>query len=333
MRHKSVLLTAAAATIALATTACGSGSGGGDKTELTLVAYSTPQAAYEKIIAAFEKTAAGKNIDFKQSYGASGDQSRSVESGRDADIVAFSLEPDITRLVKDGIVAKNWNSNKYHGMVTDSVVSLVVRKGNPKHIKDWPDLAKSGVKVVTPNPFSSGSAQWNIMGAYGSVTKGGGSAADANEFLSKVLKNTVVQDESGRKALQTFTGGAGDVLISYENEAIFAQQNHQPIDYVIPNKTLLIENPIAVTKTSKHAAAAKKFLNFLYSDTAQKIYAQNGYRPVTSVKIPEKFKKPSGLFTIQYFGGWPAVTKKYFDPDGGIVAKIEKNLGVSVNKK
>ncbi|HVX42632.1 MAG TPA: sulfate ABC transporter substrate-binding protein [Mycobacteriales bacterium] len=333
MRPRSALLTAAAATIALAATACGSGSGGGDKTELTLVAYSTPQAAYEKIIAAFQQTAAGKNIDFKQSYGASGDQSRSVESGRDADIVAFSLEPDITRLVKDGIVAPNWNANKYHGMVTDSVVSLVVRKGNPKHIKDWLDLAKSGIKVVTPNPFSSGSAQWNIMGAYGSVRKSGGSDKGATEFLSKVLKNTVVQDESGRKALQTFTSGAGDVLISYENEAIFAQQNHQPLDYVIPNNTLLIENPVAVTKNSKHPEAAKKFLNFLYSDTAQKIYAENGYRPVTKVKISQKFKKPSGLFTIQYFGGWPAVTKKFFDPKTGSVAAIEKNLGVSVDKK
>lgn len=333
MRPRSALLTAAAAAIALTATACGSGSGGGDKTTLSLVAYSTPQAAYEKIIAAFQDTPAGKDIDFKQSYGASGDQSRAVESGQDADIVAFSLQPDITRLVKDGIVASNWNADKYKGMVTDSVVSLVVRKGNPKHIEDWADLAKSGTKVITPNPFSSGSAQWNIMGAYGSVLKSGGTPEEANAFLTKVLKNTVVQDESGRKALQTFTGGAGDVLISYENEAIFAQQNHQQVDYVIPDRTLLIENPVAVTKNSKHAAEAKKFLNFLYSDTAQKIFAENGYRPVTKVKIEQKFKKPSGLFTIQYFGGWPTVTKKYFDPDGGIVAKIEKNLGVSVDKK
>jgi sulfate/thiosulfate-binding protein len=336
MRPRPVLITAAAlstAAIALATSACGSGSGGEAKTQLTLVAYSTPQAAYEKIIAAFQKTPAGKNIEFKQSYGASGDQSRSVQSGRGADIVAFSLEPDITRLVKDGIVAANWNANEHHGMVTDSVVSLVVRKGNPKHITDWPDLAKSGIKVITPNPFSSGSAQWNIMGAYGSVLKSGGSPSDASSFLSKVLKNTVVQDQSGRKALQTFAGGAGDVLISYENEAIFAQQNHQPLDYVVPKKTLLIENPVAVTKTSKHQAAARAFLNFLYSGTAQKIYAASGYRPVTSVHIDQKFPEPSGLFTIRYFGGWPAVTKKFFDPDGGIVAKIEKNLGVSVDKK
>jgi sulfate/thiosulfate-binding protein len=331
MRRSAFSILAALSLTSLGVAGCSSGGSGG--TELSLVAYSTPQAAYEKIIKAFEATPAGKNVTFKQSYGASGDQSRAVDSGQQADIVAFSLEPDVTRLVKDGIVASSWNANKYKGMVTDSVVSLVVRKGNPKHIKNWPDLARKGIKVVTPNPFSSGSAQWNIMGAYGSQIKNGDTQQQATNYLSKVLGNTVVQDESGRKALQTFTNGTGDVLISYENEAIFAQQNNQPVDYIVPDKTLLIENPVAVTKNSKHPKQAKAFLQFLYSTQAQKIFADNGYRPIVPTVDKGKFKTPSGLFTIRDFGGWPAVTKKFFDPDTGIVAGIEKKLGVSVAKK
>ncbi len=331
MRRSAFSVLAALSLTSLGVAGCSSSSSGG--TELSLVAYSTPQAAYQKIISAFQATPAGKNVTFKQSYGASGDQSRAVDSGQQADIVAFSLEPDITRLVKDGIVASSWNANQYKGMVTDSVVSLVVRKGNPKHIKDWPDLARKGVKVVTPNPFSSGSAQWNIMGAYGSQIKNGDTQQQATNYLTKVLGNTAVQDESGRKALQTFTNGTGDVLISYENEAIFAQQNNQPVDYVVPNKTLLIENPVAVTKDSKHPKQAKAFLKFLYSEQAQKIFADNGYRPIVSTVDKGKFKTPSGLFTIRDFGGWPSVTKKFFDPDTGIVAGIEKKLGVSVAKK
>jgi len=332
MRRPALAAVAALSLSTLGLAACGSSSGSGG-TQLSLVAYSTPQTAYDKIIKAFQATSAGKNVTFQQSYGASGDQSRAVESGQKADIVAFSLQPDITRLVKDGIVASSWNSNTYKGMITDSVVSLVVRKGNPKHITDWPDLAKDGIKVVTPNPFSSGSAQWNIMGAYGSQIKGGSSPQQAQDYLTSVLKNTAVQDQSGRKALQTFTSGTGDVLISYENEAIFAQQNHQPVDYVVPDKTLLIENPVAVTKDSKHPKEAKAFLQFLYSDKAQQIFADNGYRPIVPTVAKGKFKTPSGLFTINDFGGWPAVTKKFFDPQSGIVAGIEKKLGVSVAKK
>jgi sulfate/thiosulfate transport system substrate-binding protein len=331
MRKRAISLLAGLSLVGVGLTACGSGSGSG--VQLSLVAYSTPQAAYDKIIKAFQATPAGKNVSFKQSYGASGDQSRAVDSGQSADIVAFSLAPDITRLVKDGIVSASWDQNKYKGMVTDSVVSLVVRKGNPKHITNWPDLIKNGVKVVTPNPFSSGSAQWNIMGAYGAQIKSGDSPDQAKNYLASMLQHTAVQDESGRKALQTFVSGTGDVLISYENEAIFAQQNHQPVDYVTPNNTLLIENPIAITKTTKHPKQAKAFLQFLYSKQAQQIFADNGYRPVVPGVAVGKFKKPSGLFTINSFGGWPTVTKKFFDPQNGIVAGIEKKLGVSVAKK
>ena len=301
---------------------------------LSLVAYSTPQAAYEKIIAAFQKTDAGKNVKFTQSYGASGDQSRAVASGLPADYVAFSLETDMTRLVDANIVDAGWNSDEHKGMVTDSVVSLVTRKGNPKGVKSFDDLVSKDVEIITPNPFSSGAARWNIMGAYGSQVQNGKSEADGEKFLADMLAKVSVQDDSGRAALQTFTGGKGDVLISYENEAIFAQQNGQDVDYVVPDYTLLIENPAAVTSNSKHPKEAKAFLDFVRSDEAQKIFAENGYRPVskTADTAGQDFPTPSGLFTIQDLGGWADVTTKFFDPEKGIVTEIERDLGVSVEK-
>jgi sulfate/thiosulfate-binding protein len=341
--RRRIALVAAGVTAALSLAACAStdapaatsGANAKKTVTLSLVAYSTPQAAYEKIEAAFQKTPAGKNVKFTQSYGASGDQSRAVESGLPADYVAFSLETDMTRLVKDGIVATDWNSDKYKGMITDSVVSLVVRKGNPKNIKTFADLAKPGIDVITPNPFSSGSARWNIMGLWGSQTQTGKTEAQAKAFLSRVMKNVSVQDDSGRAALQTFTGGKGDVLISYENDAIFAQQNGQAVDYVVPASTLLIENPVAVTKNSKHPKEAKAFLDFVHSPTAQKIFAENGYRPIVpgTDTAGQNFPTPSGLFTIQDLGGWSAVATKFFDVDKGIVTAIERGLGVSVVKK
>ena len=341
--RRAAALVAAGLVSTLALAACAStdepaagstGSGGGKEVTLSLVAYSTPQAAYEKIIAAFQKTDAGKSVKFTQSYGASGDQSRAVAAGLPADYVAFSLETDMTRLVDAGLVDASWNTDEHKGMVTDSVVSLVTRKGNPKNIKGFEDLVKPGVDVITPNPFSSGAARWNIMGAYGSQTQTGKSEADATAFLAKLLGNVSVQDDSGRAALQTFTGGKGDVLISYENEAIFAQQNGQDVDYVVPDNTLLIENPAAVTSTSKHPKQAKAFLDFVRSDEAQKIFAENGYRPVSESAdtAGQDFPTPPGLFTIQDLGGWAAVATKFFDPDKGIVTDIERKLGVSVEK-
>jgi sulfate transport system substrate-binding protein len=215
-------------------------------------------------------------------------------------------------------------------MVTDSVVVLAVRKGNPKHIKTWADLTKPGIQVITPNPFTSGGARWNIMGAYGSQIAQGKTDAQATAYLTSLFKNVAVQDKSARDALQTFTGGKGDVLISYENEAITAQQKGQKIDYVIPPQTILIENPIAVTKNAQNATKAKAFVKYLYTPAAQGIFAQKGYRPVVkSAPGANKFPTPKTLFTIQKFGGWSTVKTKFFDPDKGIVAGIEKGLGVS----
>ena len=325
------------ASTAVVATACSSSTassaGGGDVT-LNLVAYSTPAPAYAKLIAAFQKTAAGEHVKFTQSYGASGDQSNAVANGQAADVVEFSLETDMTKLVKKNLVADDWNAGRYHGFVTDSVVVFVVRKGNPKDIKDWPDLVKSGIKVLTPNPFSSGSARWNILGAYGAAKKAGDSDQQAGDYLTSLFKNVPVQDASGAKALTDFTSGTGDVLISYENEAIYAQQKKQSVDYVVPNDTLLIENPIAVTTTTKHPQQAEAFLDFLYSKAGQQIFADTGYRPVVQGVTPKTgaFPTPSGLFTIGDLGGWHAATTKFFDPTNGVLTKIEKSLGVSTTK-
>ncbi len=317
---------------AVGLSACGSTStSSAAGVQLSLVAYSTPQAAYEQIISAFNATTQGKKITFTQSYGASGDQSRAVVAGLDADYVAFSLEPDVTRLVKANLVAADWNTSKYAGNVTDSVVVLVVRKGNPKNIKGWADLTKPGIEVITANPFTSGGARWNVMAAYGQVIKGGGTQADGVAYLNALFANVPVQDDSARKSLQTFTSGKGDVLLAYENEAIFAQQNGQDIDYVVPDSTILIENPSAVTTSSKHPEQAKAFLDFVLSPTAQTIFAKNGYRPVIDgITSPYDFPTPSGLFTIADLGGWTDVSKNFFDPKGSIMADVETKIGVSV---
>jgi sulfate/thiosulfate-binding protein len=300
---------------------------------LSLVAYSTPQTAYEAIIKAFQATPEGKNITFTNSFGASGDQSRAVDAGLQADLVAFSLETDVTRLVKSKIVAADWNSDQYKGMITDSVVSLVVKKGNPKGIKTWDDLLKPGIEVITPNPFTSGAARWNILAGYGAKSAKGTNDAAGIDYLKALFTHVPVQDDSGRKALQTFVGGKGDVLLSYENEAIFAQLNKQAVDYVIPDDTLLIENPIAVTANSKHPVQAKAFLAFLHTPAAQRIFADNGYRPVVAgVAKADEFPKPAGLFTITDLGGWTAVTSKFFDPEKGVLVEVEQKLGVPTKK-
>jgi sulfate/thiosulfate-binding protein len=313
---------------ALLAAGCGGGSGG-DK--LTLVAYSTPREAYEQLIPEFQKTAAGKGVSFSQSYGASGDQSRAVQNGLAADVVAFSLEPDMTKLVDAGLVAKDWNADAHKGMITNSVVVFIVRKGNPRNIRTWDDLIKPGVEVIEPNPFTSGGAKWNIMAAYGAQLKAGKTPEQAAAYLLELFRHVPVQDKSAREALQTFVGGKGDVMLAYENEAINAQQKEQPVDYVVPDNTILIENPIAVAAKSRNPTEAKAFVDFLRSEPAQQTYAARGYRPVDQAAAASvNFPKPSGLFAIKDMGGWSEVNKRFFDKEGGIVAGIERQVGVSV---
>src|SRR5436309_855638 len=251
-------------------------------TKLTLVAYSTPKEAYVQLIPAFQKTAAGNGVSFSQSYGSSGEQSRAVAAGLNADVVAFSLEPDITSLVQKKLVSPSWNKDKWKGMVTRSVVVFVVRDGNPKKIKAWSDLLKPGVQIITPNPFTSGGARWNVMAAYGGALRAGKSPKQAVDFLAKLWKHVVAQPASAREGLQAFLSGRGDVFLAYENEALFAQKKGQSVQFVIPKATILIENPIAVTSTSSHKPEAHAFVNFLRTKQAQRIFAQNGYRPVVT---------------------------------------------------
>jgi sulfate/thiosulfate transport system substrate-binding protein len=303
-------------------------SGAAQDTKLALVAYSTPREAYGQLISALQKTAAGKDVSFSQSYGASGEQSRSVAAGLDADVVAFSLAPDLTSLVQKHLVAPNWSRDKWHGMVTRSVVVFVVRDGNPKKLKTWSDLLEPGVQIVTPNPFTSGGARWNVMAAYGGALRAGKTPKQAQAYLAQMWKHVVAQPASAREGLQTFLAGRGDVFLAYENEALFARQHGQPVQFVIPKATILIENPIAVTTTSKHKQQARGFLEFLRTKPAQRIFAQNGYRPIVKgVSQGLNFPVRPQLFTIKYVGGWPQVEKKFFDPRTGIMAKIQASGG------
>ena len=326
------------ALIALVLVASGCGgssdasSGGGDGSggKLTLVAYSTPEEAYKELIPAFNKTPEGKGVSFSQSYASSGEQSRAVEGGLPADVVEFSLEPDMTRLVDADLVDKSWNQNQYKGMVTDSVVVLMVRKGNPKNIKGWDDLTTGKVDVLEPNPFTSGGAKWNIMAAYGAQLESGKSPQEAQQYIADLFKNVSVLDKSARESLATFSSGKGDVLLGYENEAILAQQKGEDIDYIVPDQTILIENPVAATSEAKDPKLAQSFVDFLYTPEAQKIFADKGYRPVVKgTPGADKFPTPSQLFEITKFGGWDKVNTEFFDPEKGVVAKIFQDQGKS----
>jgi len=326
---RSLVLAAAAIGLIVVGAGCGGTSaaiGGGGK--LTLAAYSTPREVYAELTKSFEKTPEGKGVSFDESYGGSGEQSRAVESGLPADVVAFSLAPDVDRLVEAGIVDEGWDKDAYNGMVTSSVVVFAVRKNNPEHIETWDDLVRKGIEVIEPNPFTSGGARWNVMAAYGAQRELGKSHEEAVQYLMDLFQHVSVQDDSARDALQTFAGGKGDVLLAYENEAILAQQKGEDVDYVIPDQTLLIETPAAVTTDA--SPAAKAFLEYVLSPAAQEVFAKNGYRPVDeSVAASADFAEPADLFTIEDVGGWEKVMTDFFDPEESIMADVERSIGVS----
>jgi sulfate transport system substrate-binding protein len=305
--------------------------GDGSKGTLSLVAYSTPQVVYDELIPAFGATPDGEGIEFKTSYGASGDQSRAVEAGQKADVVTFSTEPDMTRLVDAGLVDPGWKDGDNEGLVTTSLVSFVVRDGNPKNIRTWDDLLKPGVEVLTPNPFSSGAAKWNLLGAYGYASGGGKDPEKGLDFVRELLTEHVkVQDKSGREALQNFLGGNGDVLLSYEYEAITANKNGENLEYVIPDDTIKINIDIATTADAPESATS--FVDYVLGDEAQQKFADWGYRPVNETVLEankDQFPDPPGLFTIEDLGGWEKVNADLFDIEGGAIAKIEEEAGVS----
>ena len=299
-----------------------------DDGELTLVAYSTPRETYHQLVADFSRTPPGRDVHIGESYGASGEQSRAVGNGLPADVVAFSLEPDMTRLVDAGLVAVGWNRDEFGGMITRSVVVLVVRAGNPKRIRSWRDLVRPDVDVLTPNPFTSGGARWNVMAAYGAERARGSSHEAAVRFLRRLFTRVSVQDKSARESMQTFVGGKGDVLLAYENEAIHARAKGERIEWLVPDATILIENPIAVTTTSEQPEQAVAFLRFLRSAHAQRALARAGYRPVVAAAARGvTFPQPDELFRIGELGGWATVQERFFDRERGIVAQIQQQLG------
>ncbi len=329
-KNLTLILAAAAAALAAAAGATASSKG----TSLSLVAYSTPKPVMAKLIQAWQKTPDGSGVSFSQSYGPSTNQAKSVAAGLPADIVFLSTGDDVNLLVDAGLVNSNWNRQSYDGIAANTVVVFAVRDGNPKHIKGWADLVKPGVQVVTPNPFSSGSAKWNILAAYGAERRLGKTDKQATAYVQKLFSHVVSQDSSGANATNTFLSGKGDVLITYESEAINANLQGKNIQYVIPRQTMLIQLPIAVLKGSKNVDAANKFIRYVKSQPAQETLVQYGFRPVNPVVAKEaatlkKFPARPGIFKIddKYIGGWRNADKVWFASGNGRMVKIEQAVG------
>jgi len=296
---------------------------------LNLVAYSTPRPVLTKLIEEFRKTPAGSDINIRASYGASSAQGQAVANGLPADGVILNTGNDINDLVDKGLISKNWDKQSYNGVVWNSVVVYGLRNGIPKKVKGWNDLTKPGVGVVTVNPFTGGIAKWNILSAYVAQRKLGKTEKQAIAYLQRFYRNNVVsQDSSGSNATNTFLSGKGDVLLTFESEAINGK-----IPYVIPRQTMLIDVYIAAIDKSQYKAEWNAFSRFLKTYPAQKILAENGYRPVNKQAITEfrsKFPVRAGetKITDKLLGGWRAVDKKWFDPNRSIMQQISRSLGV-----
>jgi sulfate transport system substrate-binding protein len=329
---------------------------------LTLAAYTTPREAYAEIIPLFQaywQEQAGQQVTFQESYLGSGAQSRAVEGGFEADIVALSLERDVTRLVNAGLITPDWQDNEYNGMVSTSLVTLVVRPGNPRNIQDWADLAQPGIELLIPDPATSGGAQWNLMAAYGAAFRGHvegyeASEAGAYQFLVDLLRNVTVLDPGARESVITYSQGIGDVLITYENEYYAGIAAGDEYDIVYPSSTILIENPVAVVDAYADAhgvrEAAEAFVQFLYTPEARAIFASKGYRPpvlhtedaaeteATGEAEPAPlwpegildealFPAVDDIFTIVEFGGWDEVGATFFSDDGIFALAIAEAQG------
>ena len=343
MQIRSRAATAAALLGALALSAC---SPGGASTEgdagktIHIVGFAVPEAANKAIASEFTKTDEGKGVKFQTSYGASGDQSRAVAAGLEADYVHFSVPTDVTRLVDEGLVADDWDQGDNGGVVSTSVVVFGVRDGNPKNIRTWADLVKPGVEIVTPNPASSGAARWNALAAYGQVISDGGTEEEATDYVSKFFKNVVSLPGSGRDATTAFLGGTGDVLMAYENEAILAAQNGEAFEYVIPETTLKIENAGAILEEA--SAPSQAWLDFVLSDEGQKQFALTGFRPIRddvdfggtvegAADPSNPFPDVPTLLTVdEDFGGWDEVSTKFFDEENGLIFEAILGAGLSL---
>jgi sulfate/thiosulfate-binding protein len=304
--------------------------------ELLNVSYDPTRELYQEFNAAFAKywkAKTGEAVTIRQSHGGSGKQARAVIDGLEADVVTLALAGDIDAVAEKGFLAADWQKKLPHNASPyTSTIVLLVRKGNPKGIKDWGDLAKPGVEVVTPNPKTSGGARWNYLAAWGYALKlPGGNDAKAEEFIKKVYGNVKVLDSGARGSLTTFAErGIGDVFISWENEAYLAGREFgaDKFDIVVPSISILAEPPVAVVDKVVDKKGTRKiateYLNYLYTPEGQEIAAKNYYRPTDKTVAAKYAKKFSNvkLFGIdEVFGGWAKAQKTHF-ADGGVFDKI-----------
>jgi len=344
--------------VALLATACGGGAtpasnngtqapANNGEVKLTLGAYSTPREAYGEIIPLFQKywkDKTGQTVTFEESYQGSGAQSRAVVEGFEADVVALSLEADIARIEKAGLITHDWRSEPFGGMVSTSVVAFAVREGNPKNIKDWVDLTQPDLEILTPNPKTSGGAMWNILGLYGAAKRGhvDGYTADdagAQKFLLDVLNNVTVMDKGARESITNFEKGIGDVAITYENEVFVGKQTGQNYELVLPSSTIRIDNPVAVVDTyvDKHGTreVAQAFVDFLFTKQAQEIFAKYGLRSQdeeVAKATAASYPPIQDLFTIDEFGGWDQATPGFFGDDGIFYKVFGQAQGIQVSE-
>jgi sulfate/thiosulfate-binding protein len=312
---------------------CESGASSSTSTvTLILGAYTTPREAYAKaILPAFQqhwKEKTGQNVEFQESYQASGAQARAIIGGFEADIAALSLEEDVDKIAEAGLITHDWRSNPSRGMVSTSIVVLAVRAGNPKNVRDWADLARPGLNVLTPDPNTSGGAKWNISALYGAALRGHAGApkddrAGAVRVVESVFRNVTIMDKGARESITNFEKGVGDVAITYENEVLVGRQAGQTYDYVIPRSTILIENPVALV--DKHVdghgvrAVAEAFVAFLNQKEAQRAYAKFGLRPIdqeVAAEVKSQYPPVEDLWPISFLGGWPKVSGEVFGPQG-----------------
>jgi sulfate/thiosulfate transport system substrate-binding protein len=324
----------------------GSSSAGGSSSgsiKLTLAAYTTPREAYREIIPLFQahwKEQTGQTVIFEESYLGSGAQSRAVVEGFEADVVALSLEADVTRIENAGLITHNWREKPYGGIVSTSVVAFAVRQGNPENVQDWHDLARPGIEILTPNPRMSGGAMWNILGLYGAAVRGfvqgvpESDPAAAQEFLLSMLRNVSVMDQSARESITNYEKGIGDVAITYENEVLVGLLTGDYYELVIPRSTILIENPASVVDVyvDKHnnRQAAEAFLDFLFTQEAQEIFARYGLRspdPVVAQATADQYPPVEDLFTIEFFGGWGEAIPTIFGDDGVFTQTLARSQG------
>ena len=331
MRFSATWKTAAALLLsAMVVMSCSDGSsqtGGADpgvadaETPLKLLAFSETEPAWTTMGSAFAATPEGAEVAVDTAYGSSAEQSRAVETGTTADVVNVSVEPDITRLVEAGKVNENWDAGVTKGIPFGSVVSLVVRPGNPKSIGDWGDLLRPDVEVITASPLSSGSSWWNLLAPYAWASGGGQDPEAGLDYVRELVADHVrLHPGSDREASEAFRRGSGDVLLTSEVEAL-----NLGFEQVRPPQTMKIESPVAVVSTGRHLEQAVDFVNFLFTAEAQKLWAEAGFRPVDPgvlADYTDEFPAPQTLWTVDELGGWEVVEPQLFDEDAGAITKI-----------